>query len=195
MIHGADGRLRNYNLEGLSKEWRRENRMIETLRLVLGRAFASFDMQLPKKGEARGKPWRQTGVLAMSLPSASGSVGQSSIDHEVKKVEGNRVEILSSGRGIVGSGEMIAVQPGAPERPANMYDMSLQGFALFDVELGTLVDRQYVVQGAPTASSIASEGTEGISYVQAVRLMLIPEGEQAPALGPNRELGLDDSEE
>lgn len=194
VLQGRDGRIKNYDLEGLDRDWRRENLMVETLRLVLGRAFAAFDLGLPRKGDV-ARPWRQTGVLAMALPSAHGSIGQSTIDHQVAAVDGSRVEIASTGRGIVGAGEMIAVQRGGPERPANMYEMTIQSLSVFDRELGTLIDRQYLVEGVPTASSIAAEGTAGTTYVQAVRLTWIPEGEEAPALGPNRELGLDEPSE
>lgn len=194
VLQGADGRIKNYDLEGLDKDWRRENLMVETMRLVIGRAFASLDFGLPRKGDV-AKPWRQTGVLAMAMPSAHGSIGQSTVDHQVGSIDGSRVEISSSGRGIVGAGEMITVQAGGAERPANMYEMTLQSLSVFDRELGTLVDRQYLVEGAPTASSIAAEGTAGTHYVQAVRLVLIPDGEEAPALGANREVMHDEAAE
>jgi len=194
ILHGDDGRVKNYDVDGLDKDWRRENLMAETLRLVLGRAFAALDLQLPRKGDDRGRAWRQTGVLALAVPSAHGSVGQSTVDHQVGKVSGTRVEITSAGRGVVGSGAMIQVAPGGPERPANMYDMTIHSVAVFDTALGTLLERQYLAEGSPTASSLASEGTKGTTYVQAVRLRLIPDGVDAPPLGPNREVLRDETD-
>lgn len=187
IIFGEDGRIRNVGLEGVDKSWRRAILMQETMRLMLTRAFASLELQLPKKGDAKGRSWKQKGGHVMAFPSPYGTMGLAETTHQVSKTKDGLVQIASKGRGVVGPGEMITVRPGEPERPKNLYDLRIEGVATFDTTSGTLVERQYLVQGEPTASSVIAEGGGGVHYVQAVRLVHVPAGQEMPPLGPNQE--------
>lgn len=74
-----DGRLTNVDLKGTPDADARLNYTGELLRLLVRRAVAPLDLQLPKNGDDPGKPWRQSGApLALELlptvaPSWSGS--------------------------------------------------------------------------------------------------------------------------
>jgi hypothetical protein len=181
-----DGRLRGIDLEGIVKRNTRTVDMHETLRLVLIRAFSVLDLQLPPKGDDKGKAWRQSGSRVAEFPSNKGTFGLVEIDSAVKEVQGNKVTIESIGRGTIGGGEMITL--GDRERPKNMYATELRGTASFNVARGELLDREVLVQATPTASSVAAEAGSGPAYVQALRLVTVAPNSSVPAFGPNAEL-------
>ena len=58
-----DGRVRSIDLEGIDKKRRRLTEIVETMRLVLARAIAPLDLQMPKKGTDGG-----TGAWIRSRP-------------------------------------------------------------------------------------------------------------------------------
>ncbi len=176
-----DGTLKNLHLEGIESENRRVSQIHEILRLVLVRAFAGLDLKLPKKGSDGGKgSWKQKTSLSMGFMSDQGTLGSSATTHEITATEGSVVEITSQGQGTLGSGEMILIN--GQERPRNLYDVVFQGVARFDTARGLLVYREYIVDARPTASALLAEGTEGVHYVQAVRVQLVEEGQDAPAV-------------
>ncbi len=183
----TDGRLRNIDLEGVDKRNRRIAEIHETMRLILVRALAPLDLQLPKKGDdgERGF-WKQSNVLAMAFPSNQGTMGSSSVEHRIVKQEGDILTLNTEGRGTLGTGETIIVAN--QERPKNLYDMSISGSAEFDRGRGVLLRRDYMVQGMPTASSLMAEGAQGIPYVQAAHVELIAPGQPLPELGATKEL-------
>ncbi len=185
MVFGADGRIRNFDLEGIDASIRRQREMQETLRLVLLRAYAGLELELPKKGDDGSTQWRQTESFAMQLPKSVGTMGGVRLDHAVAGTEGTVVTIDTAGKGTISSGETI----GAPgqERPRNFYDMDMRSRATFDTAQGTLVSRDYLVSGMPTASSAIATGVEGTPYVQAVHVELIPPNAKVKPLDPNAE--------
>lgn len=181
-----DGRLRSLDLEGIVKRNTRTVDMHETLRLVLSRAFSILDLELPPKGDDKGKGWRQTGSRVAEFPSNKGTFGMVEIDNGVKEVQGNKVTIESVGRGTIGGGEMITL--GDQERPKNMYNTDIRGTASFNISRGELLEREVLVQATPTASSVASEAGAGPAYVQAIRLVTVAPTATVPAFGANAEL-------
>jgi hypothetical protein len=181
-----DGRLRSLDLEGIVKRNTRTVDMHETLRLVLTRAFSVLDLELPSKGEDKGKAWRQTGSRVAEFPSNKGTFGLVEINHAVKETQGNKVTIESTGRGTIGGGEMIML--GDQERPKNMYDTNVRSTAAFNTGRGELLEREVLVQATPTASSVASEAGSGPAFVQAIRLVTVAPSAKVPAFGPNAEL-------
>jgi hypothetical protein len=181
-----DGRLRSVDLEGVVKRNARTNARHEVLRLLLARAFSALDLQLPDKGADKGKAWRQQTPRIVEFPSSKGSLGMVEVDSYVKESAGNKITIESSGRGTIGGGEVVAVGDG--DRPKNMYQMTVRSVTSFNVGRGEILDREYLVHGIPTASSVASEAGEGPHYVQAVRLTIVPPQTTLPAFGSNQEL-------
>lgn len=180
-----DGRVRTVDLEDVKKQNQRGATIHENLRLVLARSIAGLDLQLPKKGDDRGEPWRQSAAQIAGFPSNLGSVGAVQIDHLVQSSNGDVYDLAMTGRGTMGSGEMIVV--GNEERPRNMFEMAISGSATFDTNEGTLVSREYLVDAKPTASSIDATGS-GVDYVQAARVVLVKEGQEVPAFDENAEL-------
>jgi len=183
-----DGRVRNVDLEGIDKRNRRVMEIIEVLRLVLGRAYAALDLQLPKRGDDRDLGvWRQVSPLAAGFPTNVGSLGSLRVNHQVTAQEGSVVLFQSAAEGVTGSGRMIEV--GGQEQVANMFRMTMAGVGSFDTKSGALVSRQYQVHGVPTASAELGDGWQGINYVQSVRLDLMSAESPTPNLGETREWG------
>jgi hypothetical protein len=164
-----DGRVRQLDLEGVKKGNRRLNEIHEAMRLVAARGFSGFDLQLPKKGDDKGKgQWKQNSPLTMKFPSDKGTMGSADVVYEVESEKAGLVKIVSSGRGTLGSGEMIVV--GDVEQPKNLYKMTLGGQAVFDTTSGLLKVHEFMTEGTPTASSELGDGFAPLKYVQALRL-------------------------
>lgn len=181
----ADGRVKNLDLEGVEKGNTRTSTIHEAMRQMLLRAFASLDHELPSKGDDKGKgTWRTGGLLATTVPSKQGTVGVVQIAHVIDKTEGSVVSWNSSGKGVVTSGETVMV--GGVEKPVASWDMSYQGFARFDTARGLLLERELIVEGQPTASSLQTEGMAGHPYVLAARVVLLTDEVKPvlPASGP-----------
>ncbi len=173
-----DGKVRSIDLEGLSKDNDRQRAIQETARLLLVRAFAAFDLNLPKKGDDKGKgTWKQKSSMAMQLPTTQGNMGSISVQHQL--ADG---AITTTGRGVMGAGEMIQV--GAETRPANMYDLEWHGEASFDTAAGTLTRHIYTVYGKATPSSLVAENGE-VEYRQVIRLERVAAGAVLEPLGPS----------
>lgn len=177
----SNGVVKNLHLEGIDSENRRISEINEVLRLVLLRAFGGLDLQLPKNGDDRGKGvWKQKTSLSMAFMSAQGTMGSSTTQHQLTSEDGAEVEITSTGKGTLGSGEMIVIN--GQERPRNLYDVVFEGVARFDTARGLMVSREYIVDAEPTASALLAEGTEGVHFVQGVRVQLIEPGRDAPSV-------------
>ncbi len=188
LIVTNDGRITDQDLEGVDKSNSRNRSIHEVLRQVLGRLFASMDLQLPRKGVDPGSPWQQkSSPLAMHFPSEFGTFGSTDVTHQINSNTAGKVEITTTGRGSLGPAEFISVRTGS-DRLKNTYDLSYRGVTVFDTKAGTMIEHEYLVEGMPTPSSMAAEGGEGVGYVQMTRLELIPEGSKAPNLGPNEEI-------
>lgn len=171
---GADGRVRTVGLEGFDDRIRRYREIETVMRLVAVRAVAGLDLQLPKGGDDEGVAWRMTKSLAMAFVSDVGTVGSLDGASRVAKVDGDVVIVESSGRGTFGSGEEVNAGGGA--QIANLFDLSLQSAATFDVVKGFLMDRSYHVEGNATAGSVVSTGGKGSSYVQDLRMTWLAPG-------------------
>jgi hypothetical protein len=81
-----DGRIIALDLRGLAKTDKRSGIILDNVRMLMRHLFAPLDLQLQKKGDAKGKPWKQKGSpLALELLSRSGTVGGSRLEHEVSQ--------------------------------------------------------------------------------------------------------------
>ena len=170
------GRLKTVDVEGFSKRNDREQTRYEYLRLLIQRAIAALEVELPKNGDA-SKKWRQKGSpLAMRLPTRFGTAGGVRLEHEVSVNNGTQVAIESVGRGTVSSGQSI--ESGVD----NAVSLSLLGKALFDVENGDLLRNELNVQGAlNTSSSGATDGFYLSQFVLAEKVDGWELAEEEPA--------------
>jgi hypothetical protein len=180
---GRDGRVKALGLEGISQRNRRISIIQEVMRLIIGRGIAGLDLQLPPKGTDKDRGlWKQKASMAMALPSNQGTMGGAMTTHRVSSNTDGVVNIVSEGEGTLGAGEMIMV--GGVERPRNLFSMTFAGSARFDTVNGHLVERQYIVEGVPTASSVSAEAIDGAKYQQATVIQLI-EADREIDLGPS----------
>ena len=180
---GRDGRVKSLGLEGVSQRNRRISGIQEVMRLVLGRGIAGLDLQLPPKGTDKDRGlWKQKASMAMALPSNQGTMGGATTTHQIGSTADGIVNIVSEGHGTLGSGEMIMV--GGVERPRNLFDMTFAGSGRFDTVNGQLLERQYIVEGTPTASSVSAEAIDGAKYQQATVIQLI-DADREIELGPS----------
>ncbi len=148
------GRIKLVDLENIPKDTEREKLMHEYLRLLIQRAFAALELELPRGGESDAGAWRQRGSpMTMRLPTRYGTAGGIHLEHEVVGTQDGLVEIHSLGRGIVTPGS--ALESGSDQA----VNLNVTGTALFNVEDGVL--QRYEVQtiGAlTTSSSLAGSG-------------------------------------
>ncbi|MBN2801340.1 MAG: hypothetical protein JXX28_19520 [Deltaproteobacteria bacterium] len=172
LVFGTDGRLKAVDLLGLSETNNRERRIQENLRLMVTRAVAGFDLQLPKKGKAPYGAWSQTGSVLMGSPSSVGTLGSSEFIHEVIALRGASAVVQTKGRGMV-----------VPSGGADQFDTELESMSVFDTGAGRLTERVWVAVGNPTASSRQAEGGRGFMYRQQGKLLWIAPGEPIPDVG------------
>lgn len=172
-----DGRLRSLDLEGMEKENLRTGRIQENTRLVLYRAMAGFDLQLPRKGYARYPSWAQTDSVLMWSPSAVGTLGSTEFVHQIIERKGDLVIVQTLGRGMV-----------VPAAQANQYDTDLDAMAVFDLKQGVLTERVWNALGKPTASSVVAEGGKGLVYRQQGKITLV--SGDAPEVGTSEMVAL-----
>ena len=165
------GRIQLVDVEGLPKNTDREKLIHEYLRLLLQRAFAALEIELPKDGEVPAGSWRQKGnPLSMRLPTRYGTAGGVRLNHEVVGREGDFLVISSVGRGTVHPGS--ALESGA-DRGVNM---SVTSTALFDPKRGLLVRNEVQTNGALTTS--ASMASAGFYLTQVVLVELLESWEE-----------------
>jgi hypothetical protein len=165
------GRIQLVDVEGLSRNSDREKLIHEYLRLLLQRAFAALEIELPKNGEVPAGTWRQKGnPLSMRLPTRYGTAGGVRLNHEVVGREGDLLVINSVGRGTVHPGS--ALESGA-DRGVNM---SVTSTALFDPTRGLLVRNEVQTNGALTTS--ASMASAGFYLNQVVLVELLESWEE-----------------
>jgi hypothetical protein len=191
LVMTYDGRVRSVGLEGIPMLNSRLVTIQEVLRLVMVRAFSSLDLQLPKKADDGGRPWRQNNVLAAQFPDTQGTMGSLSVEHAVASSEGSRVEIISRGKGLLGSGEMVAV--GNREQPKNMYNVVVDTATAFDVERGVMLARRVDVVAEVGTSTAAVDNIGAQNYVHMAQLYLLAEDEVAAPLPENQELSTVDA--
>lgn len=179
VILKRDGRLVNFDLEEVDRRDvnRRTTLMNEKLRLLVARAIAGFDLQLPRGGQTAGELWTQYDAMLMLAPSQAGSYASSQLVHRVIESGESTVLIETAGRGTMSSAEA----------EDNLYDTELRSLTVFDLEAGGISERLWSVYGEPTAGSAISEGYEGIPYVQWGRITPLDPGE-SPELGETLEV-------
>lgn len=181
-----DGRIRAVGLDGLELLNDRLVILHESLRLMLVRAVSSLDLELPRKGEDKGESWRQRNPLAPQFPVKHGTMGTATAEHVVSGTEGDVVTIETKGKGLLGSGEMIAV--GNQEQPGNMYDMEMSATARFDTARGLMLERDVEVEGEPSTSTVAIDNIGAQPYVHMGSVRLIESNTVPAPLPGNVEL-------
>ena len=85
MTMGRDGKMRQFDLQGLSMKDQRESAIRDNQRSVLQRAFAPFEFPLPEDPDAWKRGWEQKGGNALLLlPGTLGTAGAAALKHTPK---------------------------------------------------------------------------------------------------------------
>jgi len=90
------GTLRNIDLEGLSQRNERERESAESLRQLVSRLMAGFHLHIPNPGQRRA-PWTERNSLLLAMPSSTGIMGATNLDHEWLTI--NDTTLIRSGGG------------------------------------------------------------------------------------------------
>jgi hypothetical protein len=183
-----DGELRDLAWQDMTRRNRRDGENLESVRQLLLRLFSPLDLELPKKGTDGGDgTWDQKSPLVLGFPSMQGTVGTVDLEHTIAAKRGSKVKIQSQGAGTVGDAGSTNTVAGQ-EQITDFFDMKMDSEATFDTSEGHLVRRQVAASGTPTASSELGDGFEGLPYIQAYRVELMPEGAPAPTLPESVEI-------
>ncbi|NCG19675.1 MAG: hypothetical protein GWP91_11765 [Rhodobacterales bacterium] len=171
LIVGSDGVLQSATLEGVTGDRPRERDIRTWMREVLFRAYAGFDVPLPKRGP--GTTWAQSGVDATHLfVEPHGTTGILEGGHRRDDTDAGKVLIQTNLTGTLSP---------TGRRAINEWQSALRGQCLLDPNTGTLLERQYEFVAKPSASSLSNN-----EYVQRLALRLLAPGEKPPVLPPNR---------
>ncbi len=174
----TDGRVRDFDLEGLNERNTRIRMVKETMRLVLLRGFAAFDLNLPKNGEG-AKPWKQKTQLILHLPVIDGMTGAARLQSEVSAEDGSKLTIDTVGSGTVMMQEVLA------RKTPDSYDAVVRSRSVFDTSTGNLLERSYLVESNLTPGSGSAVGSQQVPYIQAVQLTYVSDGMPMDMLGAN----------
>ncbi|MCB9760093.1 MAG: hypothetical protein H6739_09690 [Alphaproteobacteria bacterium] len=165
------GRVRTVDLEGIEKGYDRQALKHEYLRLVVSRGLSALEVEMPKDGDPRDKPWRQKGSpLAMRLPVPTGTAGGVRMMHEVLGASDDGVVIRSIGQG--------TLQQGGTASTATI-SAFLSGQAVFDTERKVLVKNEQTFQGVFTAQ--AGNTGRDLYISQVTMIDLLPDFEELDA--------------
>jgi hypothetical protein len=160
-----EGRVVNLDLEGVYRRNLRTGRITENMRLVVTRAFAGLDLQLPGTDD---RQWVQYDNWLLRAPSVVGTAGSAQVVHSFANTEEvpGYVTIVSAGRAMIIPGE-----------GRNQFDTRMSSTATFDLRTGRIADRNWAVLGGPTASSWIAQGAAGYPYAQQGRVVALTESE------------------
>jgi len=144
--------------------------MHETLRMIMARVIAGFDMKLRKHNNLNEGQWVEYNPALMSIPTPDfvTSRGSSMLIHQLNKYQGHRV-VQSVGRG------MITIGDGQTE---SNYDVDFNGVSIYDHDEGYMTERVWALHGNATASSYLAEGKAARPYWHAGRVVMLDPDEK-----------------
>lgn len=168
----SHGRLHEVKLRQarLNKQHnRRTNRMNETLRQIVRRGLAGFDLDVPAKPTEGA--WVQLRSTLLEMPAPAGTMSVADVASAGHAVGDRYVAIRTSGAGVI--------QPELYATTEAWYDADIEAIAAFDRELGVLAQREWTVVAKPTASNPAAQGFAGLDYLQSGRIVMLGPDEEA----------------
>lgn len=166
-----DGRVTDFDLEGLTTHNRRQNTMQETLRQVLSRVVVGFHMKMQKFNQLHEGKWYEFNSTLMSIPlppSVPGSQGSSMLVHQLDNYKGH-VLVQSVGKGTT-------------EVAGALYSLAFTGVSIYDDGEGFMTERVWALEGMPTASVMFAADA---NYFHAGRIQMLGK-EDHPDLGPTQ---------
>lgn len=184
MLITAEGRLKEFDLQGLKAENARVRDMHEDQRIYLLRAFSLLDFPLATDPDAWKRGWEQKGGSPIwNLITQQGTVGAGSLLHKPLGESDGLYSINTEGRAVVSSGEALDAASGG--RPV---DLRAVGTAQVDVAKGLLAWRDLTIEGRVTASNAEAGSDVEFGQVSAIQLVdaFQPDGAAPPSLAAIR---------
>jgi hypothetical protein len=161
-----DGRVTNFDLEGLKKDNRRLAEMHEVQRQLMRQVLAGFHLRLRREAVLKEGQWHEYNSELMTIPvppELTASAGSSLLVHYLNAYEG--YAMVQS----IGEAGLFIDYGGGREVT---YSANFDGVALFDPEDGFMVERVWTLRGTPTASA-----QFGLGYWHVGRIRLLEERE------------------
>ena len=175
-----NGRVDNIDLEGISVGNRKERNRVETVRQLIFRMMAGFDMKLRKNNFLKTGQWVEYRSPLMDMPgSMRANMGSALIVHQLDPYMGHLI-VQTVGKGSL----KIDDTAGESYGDVPTYGMVIEGVSVYEKEGGFMTDRVWYVAGRPTANFFASS-----NYFQAGRLRMLGENQQVN-VGPTRQVSM-----
>lgn len=148
---GQNGRIRTLDMQASGSSNARVTQIMENLRQMVRRAFSPLDVQLPKRGDDKGKKWSQKGTpMVMELMTNQGTSGGVVMKHQVSKIAESVVRIETTGRGTVAEGAMMEAGT------STMIHLTAKGRSQFNTAVGVMDWSTVETQASFSASNLAS---------------------------------------
>ncbi|MCB9681924.1 MAG: hypothetical protein H6733_10670 [Alphaproteobacteria bacterium] len=185
IIVSDDGRIVDIGLTSLEDEGdQRAIALRQQARLLLARAMLGFQLKLPGPGRIQGGQWVEYDSPLFDLPITTTKAGlpsggaprapvtvngisSSYIVHQLDRYKGHLV-VQSLGEAAIGIG-------GDATGPASIFQVSMDGVALFDEGSGVLTERVWAFRGRASAGSALSNGRAAPYYFNTGRFVLLGE--------------------
>jgi hypothetical protein len=170
------GRIRSFDLDAFTPRNAREAEVEDCLRMLMIRPFALLELELPRGGDDKGRPWRQGGSpLVTQLRTSYGTSGGLRVEHRVTARDGARVSVKTEGRGTVAYG--LAIESDG----AKTIGVDLVGHAEVDLATGALLSRDTMLVGRFTAGAAGAGPADHFREIGSLALLPAP---VAPAATP-----------
>lgn len=163
---GKDGKWRTFDLEGLVRTDTRSALVNDTMRTLMQRVFAPFDLQLPPEGDDWTRGWTQKGVTpVLYLQTGSGTVGGADVKFTPRGEAEGLYTILMGGKASLSKGAAL------DSTGTQVLDTRIAGTVLWDMQKGMLAYRDFTTECYLTASSV--ETGSGAEYAQITALQRV----------------------
>lgn len=152
LMLSPDGRILRGELIGVTFRSMnpRTKKIDAAMEILIDRVFATFDLQLPKAGKTWEDGWIGKTAQSMMIPTATGGAGQNKVEYAVDQIDGNNVDVLTTGHGTIMEGMDVD----------KAYAFESNGIARFDSGQGHLVAHAYRSVGELTGSSVTLPGRQ-----------------------------------
>lgn len=170
-----DGRLREFDVNGLPEGNIREGQLADQMRSFLKAMFSPLDVTLPTDPKDWIRGWKRTDVgLALQLPTGTGTAGAGTVKYAHVDDRLGLALLDIGGRGTVAPG-------GAVEASTNggLVDLRMGGQAWVDTTAGQLLFSGFSTDGRFVASAAGAANAQYIAQRAAVQRVVAFEPEHA----------------
>lgn len=182
LVVGRDGRLREFDLKGISGDEKRSNYIVEQQRTLLQRTFAPFDFPITTSDDDWKRGWVQKSGALLQLQTVAGTAGTGEITHTPQGQDQGLWSILTAGKAILTPSAALDTDGAA------LIDVRVVGTTLFDAGLGLIEYRDVSLEGRRTASSVEVGSDADYFQVSAIQRVdaFLPGGAAPPSVAAAR---------